>query len=521
MIRRSLFLIFFNLFFLSLFLFYAGNTQAGFNASLVILQKIFPDWQFKSTSANNHWLGNFSLSDISIKTKKTTIHIENISGQHVLNTLFGKQTSGNLNLKKIDIELPMHQIIQIDQLNLQTQLSHHFLTTHAQWQSLRYQIQPNFFINFTKGNGVISGIRRHYQFHLSTDDHTLLADGIIKGKRHRSLNLEFNNLAGQIRHQALQGAGSIQLKDNNLQVNNFLISAGKVLLKFNGTMHENCNFDWDIKLPNSNDLLAGSQGQLYAQGHIAGPRAHPQIVATTEGHNFYYHEIYIKHFIQKLNYNADKNSSLALIVDNLSWHNLKLPTINLMINGTLHNQTMTSQIQLAPYRSILLKATGFSDIKHWQGKINQLDFHDKILGAAQLLKPIELSLVEHHLEIKPFVWKIGPRTLNADLNWNYPKFLNLHLASHALPVDTLTPLFPILKPLKGLIKFDLNFFQTDKISQLNGFLNLSNGYFPLSKLNTSLQKINLNFNAKNKIIDVSGNTYIGNGKLNITGQLNL
>jgi autotransporter translocation and assembly factor TamB len=168
---------------------------------------------------------------------------------------------------------------------------------------------------------------------------TLNAQGHTTDKK-APMVLAFNlrELNGKLRNYPVSSSIYFQLQHDELQVQHAQVKIADSYGEFSGSLAQNWNLIWKLRIPNLLAVLPKSTGSLQSAGSIHGPRFAPRIQATLEANQLKVATDKVRRLTGTLDLTVkpDTTSSLSINAYDLKIHDHPLKKIALDLSGQVN-----------------------------------------------------------------------------------------------------------------------------------------------------------------------------------------
>ncbi|HEY9149785.1 MAG TPA: translocation/assembly module TamB domain-containing protein, partial [Gammaproteobacteria bacterium] len=232
---------------------------------------------------------------------------------------------------------------------------------------------------------------------------TVQATGSLQGEQLRN-RLQLQDLAGELRGQALQGQGLLIQRGEQLAVEDLELRSGQGRLALQGSLGEQWQANWTLDIPDLAELLPGGQGRLVGSGQVNGPRQQPRLQARLEGAGLAWERQAVERLALDLDWDIQGRWDLRLEAMELRHGAETLASLTAGVQGTAADH----RLELAARRSdaaLDLVLAGRWREAQWQGRILQADWQQEPLGVWSLRQPAGLQASATGGRLESLCWQ--------------------------------------------------------------------------------------------------------------------
>lgn len=237
-----------------------------------------------------------------------------------------------------------------------------------------------------------------------------------------NLALQFSELSGKLRQQAVDGKLALTIMHKKLVDIDAFIHYGKATLVINAERQPALSVKWNVTIPDLAKLTPFGNGTLNTQGEISQLTTNPKIKGYIDGSNL----AWLNYQASKLTANFDLDANLAhtsnLIInsDNLKFNQLLFQTLTINLNGNPKKFTVYAG-SVVNENVITLSAYGQYVANQWYTTFQQLDWKTPKNIRWALEKPFAFNFDNHQLKIEDFIWHANEQSMHLNLNWHFDK----------------------------------------------------------------------------------------------------
>lgn len=544
--------------------FFFTSTEAGIYASLNLLTKIWPEFNFQKIQGS--LTQGLFIEKLDFNGKNYTIHTENL--QMHLNFPLTLEIDG-WEFKKLTLHHPMIEqeisakikasispkkfYLQIANdktvLNLQGKTAQKglIITTFSDNSliesslidlshnlSIKASIQQQPFFNWQAS---ITG----KQFAPSTFlpslpgkiNFTLVGLGDSKGSV-----IQLQKLTGQLRQKKI--TGTMHIARNRLNFNlNSKLKWGDAHLFLQGGATEQWKLNWQLSFPNITDLLINSSGKMDSQGYIYGQRNSPHLKILVNASHLNFSDSGIERLRANIDLDLAENGifQIAINAENLHYDQYYFDSFILKGDGNTNAHTLEAQVQEENQKLTLALKGAYLD-RIWQEKLLKMDLLSPLAGNWRLKNPALILFSPEMLHINPITWQSQSANINTELDWQRHHHYTTKLLIQHLPIAQVRALLPdqnLLHNPRGHIEADIKIINTEKIKKtskksketiiqdfsLTGFFKLQNIAFDIPAYGLIFKDISFTAQANNRALNYRGSIESTEGLLHINGKTEL
>ena len=206
-------------------------------------------------------------------------------------------------------------------------------------------------------------------------------------------NVDLIDLDGEMRGQALRGAGKVAVNGDDLAIDGVEVNYGGARLVAGGGIRGEWDLHWELSAPRLQQTLPEASGTLRGRGTIIGERARPHITAHLHGSGLSYQEQQIRSLAldADVDLSESQSSRIELALGEISLNGRPLQRVNLRATGKPSKQQIEMQIEM-PTDELSVQVRGAMGPDRWQGRLEQVNLVGRGYGAWTLEEPAELGL---------------------------------------------------------------------------------------------------------------------------------
>lgn len=138
---------------------------------------------------------------------------------------------------------------------------------------------------------------------------------------------------------------------NSVDIKELLIHYGNNILKLNGSLHQEWNFDWQLAIPELKKFISESNGKLNLQGKIQGTRTDPKLYVLFPKTNLSWKGWQLNQAQGELHLDGTKNKKWSFKLQANQFKNATLSLSPIRINLTGNLQPFSLQGSLSDFKS--------------------------------------------------------------------------------------------------------------------------------------------------------------------------
>ena len=273
---------------------------------------------------------------------------------------------------------------------------------------------------------------------------TINADLNLRGKLEPfQLDLDINDLAGDIRNQPLTAAGRVVVQEGSLDFTQLQLDSGGSKITIDGSTNSTDGLEFSTDIIDLGTLLPNSSGSIHAQGRVAWQAANPFLRLDLEAREIIWGDV----SLSRISINnspqiaSDTIAGLRIEGTELQFDNQQLDTVAVDLNFKKLDQSirLTAQksgLELAAELSGSLLQAG-KPLLHskWAGQVDSFELTDAEQLDLTLLNPAGIELAIDSASIASACLSAGSDSeLCLDAGWqqNSRYFTRLKLAKMPL-----------------------------------------------------------------------------------------
>lgn len=281
-------------------------------------------------------------------------------------------------------------------------------------------------------------------------------------KQQLQAQLKVKQIIGTIEHTPLNGHFNLSMQGNNFSLHQAEMLIGSSTLRAHGYLNQNWQIDWQLNIPNFNEILPHASGRLQSQGKIQGPRTTPYIKANLLAQKL---QLPIDKKNIRANYltgNIQANLSqegqidLSLKGQDLAYNQFTIKSLILLVNGKTDQHHINLSINDATTH-LTLDLTGALQQSHWRGQVNELSLLSQDLGDWHTIQNASLTIAKNQLHLAPLCFLSDGQKFCTELNWRSNQSLQAQWQGQNFNLTQLSKLFLDKNKKDFLLNGKLNF----------------------------------------------------------------
>ncbi len=228
-------------------------------------------------------------------------------------------------------------------------------------------------------------------------------------------------IAGVLRDYPLAGSGSIQVKPENILINNLQLSSGRARLEANGTLSEASSLQWQAGVPDLGELLPGAKGNFSASGTVSGKMTAPQARLSLAASALAWEQTSLDRLKGEASVDLSWNEPFTIKLtgtDLRSGENL-ISSVALAADGTMKDHTAKLSVEHQLLELDLQLQGGYGQEEQlWQGRLDQLTLASTDLGTWNLAGPAKISAGPQAASLAPLCLVNNKSKICADGAWD-------------------------------------------------------------------------------------------------------
>jgi translocation and assembly module TamB len=277
----------------------------------------------------------------------------------------------------------------------------------------------------------------------------------IQGQGNK-LALQFSNLTGTLRQQALHGDLALNIEHNKLTDINAKINCGTAKFIINAERKPNLYINWNVSIPDLAKLTPFGSGTLQTQGDISKLSTAPTIKGHISGHNLallnYQAGKLVANF--DLDANTTRKSSLTIDGDNLKLNQLLFESLTIHLNGNPQKFNLFAGAVVND-NVITTSAQGNYSNNQWRTIFQQLDWKTPDNIPWNLAAPFKLDFSPEQLNIDSFDWRANQQAIQLDTSWLFGKLPTGRLLMHNVGLNNFDQFLPNNIMMDGMLDLQL------------------------------------------------------------------
>lgn len=294
-------------------------------------------------------------------------------------------------------------------------------------------------------------------------------NGRVNGQWHNDqlqLGIDLQQLSGTLREQAISGRGEFKLIDDKMSFSQVSLGSGKARANIHGELGKNYSLQWELDIPDLNDLLPDARGVIQGQGKITGSAAEPFFMGQLQAHQLNYQSYSTQLFKIEFDLNSEpeKQSKLTASAKAVVLDKEKIDSINLQIKGPLDQHVIELSAQHEQAELHMRARGGYkkaksnlatAEIPLWQGDVEKLDLSARQFGWWKLVSPARLELSQERVKLAPLCLQEQQTELCSRIDLNQSKG-HADINLKGLSLSRLLPYLPEdITQLDGMLGADL------------------------------------------------------------------
>ncbi|BAO43933.1 hypothetical protein TBH_C1003 [Thiolapillus brandeum] len=233
------------------------------------------------------------------------------------------------------------------------------------------------------------------------------------------LDLDIEELAGQLREQAIGGSGQVQVDGQRVKLDQLVLSSGSARLQANGELDERWNLRWKLNVPGMGDLLPGATGVVQGEGQLTGSIDKPVIQARLQSRDLLLQGNRCKQCDIKLDLGLDPAyiSHATVAGTGMLLAGQGMRSLSLRVDGPMPDQRIGLDVDHDQGR-LQFSAAGALDLQEgaWSGQIRELALNTPDYGHWRMARAADLQVAGDKVELSPLCLRDQQTSLCAELH---------------------------------------------------------------------------------------------------------
>jgi translocation and assembly module TamB len=301
------------------------------------------------------------------------------------------------------------------------------------------------------------------------------------------------------------------IKLNSVDVKQMLVHYGSNFLTLHGSLRKKWQFNWQLIIPQLDNFISESKGQLVLQGKITGDRLFPKLDLFLAATDLTWQNWKLKQIQSEFHLDSVKQWVFNLKAAQFKNTTFSLNPIHINFSGNLKPFFLLGTVSR-------FKLARRIDVKR---------VYNIVIPTSEVTAKLSASGLEAKLITEPAdaMQQLSaqiqfPRyQLNSWLNHKQAIQGNIQLTLKNL--SYFAGFVPILKNSRGILDAKLNFSGSIFYPTIDLTLNLENGSTEISALGLFLKNINLTFQTDKNLLQGTGQLDSGKGSLTFWSQTRL
>ncbi len=257
-------------------------------------------------------------------------------------------------------------------------------------------------------------------------------------------NVTIDRMQGNLRDLPIAGNGTIQIKPDDIHINDFRLSSGTAVVTAQGNLGKNSTLNWQVDVTDLSNLLPDGGGTLNGQGTVQGEMSEPQLALQLSGSNLIFPGLHMENITADADLDLSWKAPFNLNVSgtNLKSGNNLIQDFEIQGEGSREQHTvhLTANHDLA---NISLGLKGGYLQEQWKGMLNGFNIESTDLGAWKLTEPAEINGGKTEAGIDIFCLNREHADLCLKASWNKENTNTKgDIALSGFPLAWLSPWFP-------------------------------------------------------------------------------
>ncbi|MEN8141207.1 MAG: translocation/assembly module TamB domain-containing protein [Thermodesulfobacteriota bacterium] len=205
---------------------------------------------------------------------------------------------------------------------------------------------------------------------------------LSRGSRTREgleLDLEIQELSGELRGQPLAGHGSLAYGPDEIEARELELSLGRARLTAQGQLGPDSSFAWSLLVPDLAQLLEGGQGSIKGEGELRGARKRPSLTADIGAEGLAWKSWSLAGLEMELDHEPERPGSLRLSAKEIRAQDHELASLELSGRGLIRDHKVNLQLGHAQGELALALKGGYEK-GLWSGSLSETSLMAPGLG---------------------------------------------------------------------------------------------------------------------------------------------
>jgi len=254
----------------------------------------------------------------------------------------------------------------------------------------------------------------------------------------RQVSLQLLQLQGQLRGYPVAGQADIQLKNEQLVIQNLDIQSGENRVTATGTLDKTWALTAAADIPDMAALLPGWDGAFELSGRVQGKREQPQMDVTISGQQLAGPSLAIDALAgeAKIHWSETGKQSVNIKMQAAAIAGQHYDEATLDFTGSVHRHQL-ALVADGKDSAINLQLAGDWRDNVWKGDISTADWLFPGTGGWSLQRPVNAALGAQHIELPEICWLQDKARLCVDAQGNPQQQISPNARLSDFPLATL------------------------------------------------------------------------------------